>query len=310
MHQPVLVKEVLECLKPQPGENFVDCTFGFGGHSLEILKRNKPDGKVLGIERDKKILDLIKDCPKNDVLVPRTSFFRTVLGNKRLIFANNNFKNLKQIVKKYEFNRINGILFDLGVSSWHFEQSGRGFTFQIDEPLVMNYKSGIKNQELTAQEIVNQWPEQELIRIFREYGEERHSRRIAQLICQSRRIKPIKTTKQLVEIIKKAVPKKYQYRRIHFATRVFQALRIAVNNELDNLESVLPQALEILEKNGRLVIISFHSLEDRLVKNFFRDSAKKGLLEILTKKPITPNQEEIRSNPRSRSAKLRAAVKI
>ncbi len=294
MHQPVLVKEVLEELRPQPGENFVDCTFGFGGHSLEILKRNKPDGKVLGIERDKKILDLIKDYSKNE----------------RLILVQGNFKNLKQIVKKYEFDRINGVLFDLGVSSWHFEQSGRGFTFQIDEPLVMNYGSGIKNQELTAQEIVNQWPEQELIRIFREYGEERYSRKMAQLICQSRRIKPIKTTKQLVEIIRKAVPKKYQYRRIHFATRVFQALRIAVNNELDNLEKALPQALEILGKNGRLAVISFHSLEDRLVKNFFRDSAKKGLLEILTKKPITPNQEEIQFNPRSRSAKLRAAVKI
>jgi len=287
MHKPVLLKEVLEYLDPQPGENFIDCTFGFGGHTLALLEKNGPDGKVLGIEQDKEV-------------------FEKFNHKERLTLVNNNFNNLKKITKDYEYNRVDGILFDLGVSSWHFDQSGRGFTFQVDELLDMR----LPGSGLTAEEIVNQWSEKELVRIFKEYGEEKFPGRIARIICQERKNKQIRTTKQLVEIIRQVVPKKYTYGKIHFATKIFQALRIAVNDELNNLKKALPQALEILEPKGRLVVISFHSLEDRIVKNFFRDSAKENKLKILSKKPIGPSQEEIELNPRSRSAKLRVSLKI
>jgi len=290
MHQPVLLNEVLEYLNPSPGKNFIDGTVGFGGHALSILEKNKPDGKVLGIDSESKVLEILKEK----------------VSDQRLILAQGNFINLKKIATENKFTLINGILLDLGISSWHFEKSGKGFSFQKDEPLIMNYSGN----ELTAEEIVNQWTENELVEIFREYGEERYARPIARLICQKRKIEPIKTTDQLVEIIKQSVPGKYRYRRIHFATKTFQALRIAVNDELDNLKKVLPQALEALEAKGRLVVISFHSLEDRIVKHFFRQAAKDGYVSILTKKPIMASQEEIELNPRSRSAKLRAIEKL
>ena len=286
MHQPVLLNEVLEYLNPSPGKNFIDCTIGFGGHALPILEKNKPAGKVLGIDSENKVLEILKEK----------------VSDQRLILAQGNFINLKEIAVENKFTLINGILLDLGISSWHFEKSGKGFSFQKNEPLIMNYSG----KELTAEEIVNEWTENELMEIFREYGEERYARSIARVICQKRKIEPIKTTDQLVEIIKQAVPGKYRYRRIHFATKTFQALRIAVNDELDNLKKVLPQAIEVLETEGRLVVISFHSLEDRIVKHFFRQAAKDGFIKILTKKPIMASQEEIELNPRSRSAKLRA----
>ena len=218
--------------------------------------------------------------------------------------VNNNFSDLERIVQENEFLSVDGILFDLGLSSWQIEKSRRGFSFMRNEPLLMN----TGESETTAQEIINQWPEDKIAGILREYGEERCARRIARKIHQSRQKQKIETTGQLVEIIKKAVP--HQRRRIHFATKTFQALRIAVNDELNNLEKALSQALKVLNKKGRIVIISFHSLEDRIAKNFFRQKAREGELEILIKKPIRPSQEEIKLNPRSRSAKLRAAVKI
>ncbi len=287
MHVPALLKETLEYLDPKSNENFIDCTFGFGGHSLAILEKSKPDGKVLGIEQDKEVL---KQAPKNE----------------RLVLIKDNFNNLKEIAEKNEFHRINGILLDLGISSWHFDKSGRGFTFKVDEPLKMN----CSDHGLTAEDIINQWTKDELIRIFREYGEERFARRIAEIIHRERQNRQIKTTDQLVDLIKRAVPSGYRHGKIHFATKTFQALRIAVNDELNNLEKALPQALELLEKGGRLVVISFHSLEDRIVKNFFRESARKDHLKILTKKPIGPSPEEIEINKRSRSAKLRAGIRI
>ncbi len=288
-HQPVLLNEVLKYLDPQSSQNFIDCTFGWGGHSLEILKRNKPNGRVLGIERDRKVLEILEK-ERNE---------------KRLILVNNNFSDLEKIVQENEFSSIDGILFDLGLSSWQIEKSGRGFSFMRDEPLLMN----TGESEITAQEIINQWPEDRIAGILKEYGEERYARKIARGIYQNRQKKKIKTTSQLVEIIKRAVPINYQRRRIHFATKTFQALRITVNDELTNLEKSLPQALKILNKKGRILIISFHSLEDRIAKNFFRQKAREEELEILIKKPVQPSQEEIELNPRSRSAKLRAAVK-
>jgi len=291
-HIPVLLNEVLKYFNPRPGKNFIDCTVGFGGHALSVLKLIAPQGKILGIEIDENVLEILK---KN----------RT---NERLILVQGDFTDLKKIAEKNSFHPVDGILFDLGMSSWQIEKSGRGFSFQKDEPLDMRF--GSRTSNLTAEEIINKWTEKELIKIFQEYGEERYSRRIARRICQNRQTKQIKTTNQLVEIIRQASPVRGRRRRIHFATRVFQALRIAVNDELNNFEKSLPQALEILEKDGKLAIISFHSLEDRIVKIFFRETAKQGNLKILTKKPIRPSQEEINLNPRSRSARLRVAIKL
>lgn len=285
-HIPVLKKEVLEYLNPKPGENFIDCTFGFGGHSQAILKKIIPGGKILGIELDKEVLKQFK--PQDGI-----------------ILTQGNFADLKEITEKQKFYPVNGILLDLGISSWQIKESGRGFSFQKSEPLDM--RTG--QESLTAQEIINQWNEQDLIEIFQTYGEERYSRQIAKMICQQRKIKSIETTDQLVEIIGRAVPGKYRRGRIHWATRVFQSLRIVVNSELDNLKKALADAVDILKGEGRLVVISFHSLEDRIVKHFFRQQAKQEFLKILTKKPIRPSQEEIEINYKSRSAKLRAALK-
>jgi 16S rRNA (cytosine1402-N4)-methyltransferase len=293
IHKPVLLKEVIECLKVERNKNYVDCTIGEGGHAIEILKRNGPKGKVLGIEIDPELYKKLKEEKL-----------------ERLILVNDSFSNLKEIVKRENFVPISGILFDLGLSSWHLEKSGRGFSFLKDEPLIMRYDWDQAKSMLTAEKIVNEWPEREIERILREFGEEKFAKRISKEIVRVRKVKPIRTTLQLVEVIKKAVPSFYQHRKIHFATKTFQALRITVNNELENLKIALPQALEILEKGGRLVVISFHSLEDRIVKNFLKEKEREGKIKILTKKPIRPSKEEIRKNPRSRSAKLRAVLKI
>jgi len=293
IHIPVLQKKVLEYLNPKLNENFIDCTVSLGGHTIAILEKNKPKGKVLGIEVDPEIYKELKS--------EKASF------SNRLILVNDSFTNLKKIVKQEKFSRISGILFDLGMSSWHLEKSERGFSFLRNEPLDMRY--GLKTP-LTAEKIVNYWSKFEIERILNIYGEERYSNQIAKEIIEARRKKSIKTTSQLVRIIKRAVPKRYSRGRIHLATRTFQALRITVNDELNNLEKVLPQTLEILKKEGRLVIISFHSLEDRIIKNFFRNQTKKGCLKTLIKKPIRPTIKEIKNNPRSRSARLRAAIKI
>ena len=273
MHTPVLKKEVLEYLDPKPNENFIDSTFGGGGHAEAILKKNKPSGKVLGIERDSEIFKKLK--PK-----------------KRLVVVNNSYINLKDITEKLNFGPVRGILFDLGMSSYHIDQSGRGFTYLKNEPLDMRYSA--KNN-LTAKKILNSYSEKEIEKILKEYGQERFYRKIAKKILKKR---PIKTTFQLVEIIKES--------RVFSFSRIFQALRIAVNDELLSLKKALPQAVEILSPGGRIVVISFHSLEDKIVKNFFKNTDN---LEILNKKPITPSKEEIKINYRSRSAKLRAAMK-
>jgi 16S rRNA (cytosine1402-N4)-methyltransferase len=304
VHKPVLLKEVIEWLNVEKNKNYVDCTIGEGGHTREILKRNGPNGKVLGIEIDPELYQKLK---KEKL--------------ERLILVNGSFSNLKEIVKRENFGPTSGILFDLGLSSWHLEKSGRGFSFLKDEPLIMRYdwnpaknillrSSGVSSKELSAEKIVNEWSEREIERILREYGEERFAKRISREIVKTRKIKPIKTTLQLVEIVKKAMPSFCRRKNIHFATKTFQALRIAVNNELENLKIALPMAIDVLEKGGRLVVISFHSLEDRIVKNFFKEKEKEGLIKILTKKPIKPSKEEIKQNPRSRSAKLRSALKI
>ncbi|MDO8601323.1 MAG: 16S rRNA (cytosine(1402)-N(4))-methyltransferase RsmH [bacterium] len=288
MHISVLQKEVIDYLDPKPNENFIDCTVNGGGHTLAILERNGPKGKVLGIDADAEII-------------------KNLASQKRLIPVCDNFANLDEIAKREKFSSVSGILIDLGFSSWHLEESGRGFSFQKQEPLDMRYNS---ENQLTAGKILNFWSAPEIEKILTEYGEEKFAREIAREIISSRQIAPIQNTFQLVAIIKKAVPGWYQRQKIHPATRTFQALRIAVNDELNNLQIVLPKALEILKKGGRLVVISFHSLEDRIVKNFLREKAKENLINILTKKPVEATFQEIQANPRSRSAKLRAAQLI
>jgi len=296
MHVPVLQKQVIEYLNPKTNENFIDCTIGNGGHALAILEKTKPDGKILGIDWDSEII-------------------KQLALRERMVLVNDSYANLKNIIEKEKFGPVSGILFDLGMSSWHIDESGKGFSFMRDEPLDMRYSSqfpisNFQFSNLTAKKIVNEWKEEEIEKILKEYGGERFARRIAKEIVRERKTKPIKTTFQLKDVIRKAVPGKFQHGRLHYATRTFQALRIAVNDELNNLKKGLPQAVDILTRGGRLVVISFHSLEDRIVKNFFKEKTKGNIIKILTKKPIGPTEEEIKINPRSRSAKLRAAAII
>ena len=281
MHIPVLQKEVLQYLDPKPNENFIDCTVGGGGHALSVLEKTAPRGKILGIDADEEVIKNLK----------------SEKSGERTVFVCDNYANLKEIVKKYKFRPIQGILFDLGLSSWDLEKSGRGFSFKKNEPLDMRYS--LQNK-FPAEKIVNFWSKFDIEKILREYGEERKAGYIAQEIIEKRKARPIKTTWQLREIINRTGTS---------PQRSFQALRIAVNDELNNLKNALPQALEILKPGGKLVVISFHSLEDRIVKNFYKDMTLTSL-KILTKKPVTPTAKEVEINPRSRSAKLRAAEKL
>lgn len=291
MHIPVLQNEVVKFLDPKPNNDYVDCTIGEGGHAQAILEKILPNGKLLGIDLTEELIEALKLKFKD--------------FKQNLVLVCDNFSNLKEIAEKHGFRNVSGVLFDLGLSSWHLEKSGKGFSFMREEPLDMRYEGGV-----SAEEIVNGCSEEEIARILKEFGEERFARRIAKTIVEKRRVKPIKTTFQLVDVVRSAVPLWYQKRRIHFATKTFQALRIAVNGELENLKETLPQAVDILKTGGKIVVISFHSLEDRIVKNFFRENSKNGKLKILTKKPVVPTIEEVRVNPRARSAKLRVAVKI
>jgi 16S rRNA (cytosine1402-N4)-methyltransferase len=295
VHVPVLKNEVIKYLSPKENENFIDCTVGQGGHSFAILEKNGPQGKVLGIDKEE---DLIKELSQK---------IKSLNLEKRFLLYCGDYKDLKEIVKKLNFCPVNGILFDFGISSWHLEYSKRGFSFKKDEPLLMNYG---KKSSLTARDIINFFSEKEIERILREYGQENFSKRIAKEIVLNRKREKILTTFQLIEIIKKSVPNWYLHQKRHFATKTFQALRIAVNDELNKIAMVLPVAFEILEPKGRIVTISFHSLEDKIVKDFFKKIAKEKKAIILTKKPIVPSFEEIKTNPKSRSAKLRAVIKL
>lgn len=293
MHKPVLTKEVIYYLDARPNKNFIDATFGQGGHTLQILEKTKPEGKVLGIEYDP-ILYRSYQISSNQ--------------KNRLILVNDSYTNLEKIIKELNFQPVHGILFDLGVSMWHFKQSRRGFSFQKNE--ILDMRINPYKETLPAYKIINEYGEKELERIFRDFGEEKFSKRIAKAIIETRKEKPILTTLELVKVIEKATPFWYKKQKIHCATKVFQALRIAVNNELENLKKGLEQSLKILPPHSRIVVISFHSLEDRIVKQFLKEKAKENVLKIITKKPIIPSKEEINTNPASRSAKLRAGELI
>jgi len=288
-HIPVLLKEVLDNLDPKPNQNFIDATVGDGGHAAAILEKTSPSGKLLAIDRD------------SDSII-RAKSKLSKFGN-RVLFINDSFGNLGKIAKKNNFGLANGILFDFGMSSSQLQNSGRGFTFAKDEILDMRYD--VKTP-ITAEDIVNRYSERELSEIFKKWGEEPHASRIARAIIQNRN-RRIKTTGELVRIIDKTVKRRG---RLHPSTLIFQALRIEVNQELAEIEKALKTILEILNKNSKAAFISFHSLEDRLIKNWSRDLNKKGRIKILNKKPITASAEELKINPRSRSAKLRIIVSL
>ena len=294
IHTAVLKKEVLEYLAPSQNENFVDGTVGEGGHSEDILKHNGPDGKVLGIDLD----------PQQII----SSHWLEAIYKDRAILVADSYTNLKEILERKNFGPVNGILFDFGMSSAQLEGTHKGFSFQVDQGLDMRYND--LTGYLTAEKIVNEYPEEKIEQILREYGEEKFSKKIAKAIVEQRKQGRIKTTFELVQVIKDATPSAYWRGKIHYATRTFQALRIAVNDELENMKRVLPMAVDALAPGGRLVAISFHSLEDRIVKNFIANEAKTKTIKVLTKKPITASRDELKENPRSRSAKLRAIIKI
>ncbi|MBI5766134.1 16S rRNA (cytosine(1402)-N(4))-methyltransferase RsmH [Candidatus Falkowbacteria bacterium] len=296
VHEPVLLREVLEYLNPQPGQNFIDGTFGGGGHGLTILERIKPDGVLIGIDWDP---NAVQDSQ-----------------NKNLILINDNYRNLKNIFNQVKndqgISNISGILLDLGLSSDQLGVGDRGFSFQGKGFLDLRYNKN--SQTLTGAEILKTYNQQELFKLFKEYGEEPLSWPIAKKIIAERQMgRTVETADMLVQLVSGIYRRNFKSRsRRNPATRVFQALRVAVNDEFGNLRSVLPQAIEILARSGRLAVISFHSGEDRIVKNFFRNESKKEqpLIKILTKKPIVASENEIQANPRSRSAKLRVAEKL
>ena len=290
-HIPVLLNEVLKILDPKPGEFFIDGTAGSGGHTEAILERVGPSGRVLGIDFDPDAVERLQ-----------TGKFK---NSENVILVNGNYADAREILSERNLEKADGLLLDLGFSSVQIEDSGRGFSFQRDEPLDMRFNP--KSDRSTAEEVVNSFEEKELADIIFKFGEERMSRRIAKAIVLQRRKERIRTTLELAEVIKGAVPRSYEHGRIHPATRTFQALRIYVNDELQNVERALSEMPNILKSGARAAVISFHSLEDRIVKNGLREMKKQNILEILTKKPIIASDEEARENPRSRSAKLRGA---
>ena len=296
IHRQVLLKEILEIFDPKPGQLFIDGTANGGGHTFAILDKIKPNGKILAIDKDRDLIESLRLDARNHM--------------PNMISACGNYGEMARIAKEHGFHQASGILLDLGYSSWHIESSGRGFSFLRDEPLVMRYETEANlGTGLTASDVVNRFSEKDLADILLKYGEERFARKIAKEIAHFREKQKIISSRQLADIVYRACSRK-GYFKIHPATRTFQALRIFVNDELGELERALPQAVDLLSEGGKLAIITFHSLEDRIVKNFFRQCAKEDKAEILTKKPIYPTEEEIAKNPRARSAKLRVVQKM
>lgn len=301
-HTPVLLQPTLQFLQPQAGQNFIDATLGGGGYTAALLEKVSPNGKVLSIDMDK---DAVENYSGNAIAV------------------HGNFANLQNIVRNHGFADIQGIVADIGLSSYQLDQSGRGLSFQKDEPLDMRFD--LSSQGDDARFLLNNLAEGELARIFRDYGEERLAGKIAHAIVRQRDSQLFHKTADLVEVIKEVLPKPIQHKWADTARRVFQALRIEVNHELDNLQTFLPQAFDLLNPGGRLVVISFHSLEDRIVKQFFV-GLNKGCVcpldfpqcvcgknprgKTLTRKPVMADTNELAANPRSKPAKLRAIVKL
>ncbi len=295
-HIPVLKNESIDGLNIQSGDIVVDGTLGGGGHTYEIIQRFGTKVKIIGLDLDNEAINraeiLIKDIPRD------------------VIFKVIGFQKLDEVLNELKITKIDRILLDLGLSSFQLEVAGRGFSFLKDEPLLMTMKENPNEKDLTAKIIVNDWNEESIADIIYGFGEEKYSRKIAKAIVNHRKDRKIETTFDLVKIIHEAIGKYYKSKKINPATKTFQALRIATNNELKNLEDVIEEGFNKLSSNGRMAIITFHSLEDRIVKHKFIKLKETGLANIITKKPIIPSNNEIIINPRSRSAKLRILEKI
>jgi 16S rRNA (cytosine1402-N4)-methyltransferase len=287
-HVPVLLQETMELLRPEPGGVYVDGNLGLGGHSGEILRRSSPDGRVVGF-----------DCDGLALAVARQ---RLASFGERLIACHRNFTAMAETLKELGITAVDGILLDLGVSSLQLDTPARGFSFRSGGPLDMRMDP---SQGETAADLLNRLSEADLADIFYHFGEERQARRIAAAVVEFRHREVLATTDQLATLIERAIPRKFHPRDIHVATRSFQALRIAVNRELDNLVQALASGSRLLKEGGRFCVISFHSLEDRLVKRAFLADQR---LRVLTRKPVRPSEQECQENPRSRSARLRAAI--
>ena len=308
IHKPVMVKEAVEFLRPYPGGIYVDATLGLGGHTEAILKCSEYRAKVIGFDIDDESLSLSKK--------------RLSGSTGQVVFVNRSYSEIHEVLESMGVDELDGIVADLGMSSFHIETSGRGFSFLKDEPLDMRMDARLR---FTASDLVNEMDEEEISRILSTYGEEKWSKRIAREILRFRRRATIKTSAQLADIVSDAIPKQFHPQNIHPATKTFQAFRIAVNNELENLERFLKEAVPLIKPGGRIVIISFHSLEDRLVKNTFKKLSSpcicppglprcgcggKSVLKILTRSPVMAGVEELLDNPRARSAKLRVGERI
>ncbi len=299
-HIPVLVEEVMTLLRCGPHQTYVDATLGGGGHALEILKRTEPDGVVIGIDWDE---DAIAEAKK-----------ALMLFRERVKIFRENFIHLPELLKTLKIEKVDGLLLDLGLSSFLVEKKERGFSLKGDGPLDMRMD---QRMDRTAADLVNRLSLQELEYTLSEYGEERWAKRIARAIVHERERSPIETTFSLKRVVHQAIPRRFHSRKIDPATRTFQAFRIRLNEELGNLKEILETGWMFLKKGGRMCVISFHSLEDRMVKETFRrlerggeGSGQGGVVRVITKKPVTPSEEERKRNPRSRSAKLRCAERV
>ncbi len=291
LHEPVMVREVGDFLRPQPGQTILDCTAGSGGHSGVILEKIQPGGLLVGIDKDSEILRITKQ--------------RLTETGHRVKLYHADYADVDEVLRQAGVEKVHGVLLDLGASSFQFDRGYRGFSFSKNGTLDMRMD---QTQGITAQELIQKLSVQDLAKILWEYGEERWSKRIARAIVKARETSDIASTGQLAEIVARAVPGGKG--KIHPATKVFQALRIAVNRELESLEAFLGKVHGFMFTGARIVVISFHSLEDRLVKKDFLEKANRNIFELLTKKPVTPGDSEIEMNVRSRSAKLRAAERI
>lgn len=292
-HTPVMVKEALDYLHLSPGQTVVDATIGTGGHSLKIIEQIMPGGRLVGIDRDQESLAVARE--------------RLIHYGDACAFVHGNFMDIDEILKSLEIQKVDALLFDLGISSFQLENPERGFSFQQEGPLDMRLD---RDSYISAYDLVNNLNEDEISNLLWTFGEERWHDRIARFLVEERERRPISTTRELADIIVRAVPYKYRYYRIHPATRTFQAVRIAVNRELETLQAAIAKSINLLNKKARICVISFHSLEDRIIKFSFREFAEKGTMEIVTPKPLTPDYPEIKENPSSRSAKLRVGEKL
>jgi 16S rRNA (cytosine1402-N4)-methyltransferase len=297
VHRPILTDEILDLLQLAPGARCIDGTIDGGGHTAAILERTAPDGAVLGLDRDPELLTMVRRR------------LAAAVDAGRLHLASGNFRELTRIATVRHFAPVQAIVLDLGLSSFHLDVSSRGFSFMRDEPLDMRFDSEDPSLE-TAAAILRTRNVAELEAIFRGFGEERYAGRIARAVAAQRQRLPLQTTRQLLELIAAALPEMVRWRAARSAARVFQALRIAVNDELDAIAEGLPQALSLLSAGGRLAVLAFHSLEDRIVKQFFVAQHHAGRVRIITRKPLRPGDAEISANPRAASARLRVCERL